>query len=209
MPSVPVRFLFVLVPILTLVGCQSHYQGTSSTKTPEEQNISYDLLPPPGGEGEMILNEKREEVKNSKREIAFFQKPSDIPNELFRVYVASDQYMVRQIRGTDKIQRRPDAAGDDITKEELKRLDLINFLDDGYVLIGLGASSGKLESISFDRRVPRINDVAKILQNDASRWFYEHSDGKPTITKFIINYQVRLYPNKSREEVQEMLRKKK
>ncbi len=182
--------------------------NSSSSETPISPE---DLLPPPGGEGEIVLNEKREEIQNSKRELAFFQKMSDIPMELFRVYVASDTYKVRQIRGADRIQRKVDDGGDELTKDELKKMDLLNFIDDGYVLIGLNPNSGKLETISFDRRVPRINDVAKIIQNDASRWSYDHitKDGKLQITKFMINYQIRLYPNKTPEEIKQMLKKKK
>lgn len=170
-----------------------------------------DILPSPGGEGELILNERGEEVPNSTAELPFFQKKSEMPNELFRVYLASDSYQVRQIRSTDKIQRKPDPGGDELAKEELKKFDLISFVDDGYVSIGLNTNTGKLEAIAFDRRVPRINDIAKIIQNDASRWNYEHlsKDGLPAVTKFLVTYQIRLFASKSRDEIKQMLQKKK
>ncbi len=201
---------FALICLVFFLSCSAP-EKTVNSSTSETPISPEDLLPPPGGEGEIVLNEKREEIQNSKRELAFFQKMSDIPMELFRVYVASDTYKVRQIRGADRIQRKVDDGGDELTKDELKKMDLLNFIDDGYVLIGLNPNSGKLETISFDRRVPRINDVAKIIQNDASRWSYDHitKDGKLQITKFMINYQIRLYPNKTPEEIKQMLKKKK
>ncbi|MDZ4727191.1 MAG: hypothetical protein SH817_13630 [Leptospira sp.] len=202
-------FLYILIFFTFLFGCRTS-QGTTSNTDTKAIAIG-ELLPPPGGEGEVILNENGNIVENHSNELPFFQKKSEIPNEFFRVYMSSDSYFVRQIRGTDKIKRKPDAGGDDLAKEEIKRFDLLNFIDDGYVMVGLNSTTGKLETIAFDRRVPRLNDIAKVIQNDASRWNYEHptKDGLPVVTRFIVNYQIRLYPNKSRDEVKQMLQKKK
>ncbi|TGL18686.1 hypothetical protein EHQ46_12665 [Leptospira yanagawae] len=204
-------FLFVF--LLSLVSCQTTKESSTTTtdETKTETLVLKDILPPPGGEGEIILNERGEEVQNHSGEIPFFQKKSDLPQEVFRVYIASDSYMVRQIRHTDKIRRKPDAGGDELSKEEMKKYDLLSFVDDGIISIGLNTVTGKLESIAFDRRVPRINDIAKIIQNDASRFNYEHSskDGSPLITRFLVTYQIRLYPGKTRDEIKQMLQKKK
>lgn len=203
----------LIVFLLFTVSCQTTKDSTSTSteETKSETSIIKDLLPPPGGEGEIILNEKGEEVQNHTGEIPFFQKKSDLPQEVFRVYIASDSYMVRQIRHTDKIRRKPDPGGDELSKEEMKKYDLLSFVDDGIISIGLNTVTGKLESIAFDRRVPRINDIAKIIQNDASRFNYEHSskDGSPIITRFLVTYQIRLYPGKTRDEIKQMLQKKK
>ncbi|PJZ45644.1 hypothetical protein [Leptospira brenneri] len=210
------KFLHLFLSVVSVsvfLNCQSlpESRTNATSETSSEVLPTKDLLPPPGGEGEIILNEKGEEVQNHSGELPFFQKKSDLPTELFRVYIASDFYMVRQIRHTDKIRRKPDPGGDELSKEEMKKYDLLSFVDDGMITIGLNTITGKLESIAFDRRVPRINDVAKIIQNDASRFNYEHSskDGTPIITKFLISYQIRLYPGKTRDEIKQMLQKKK
>ncbi|WP_039937719.1 LA_2219 family laminin/E-cadherin/plasminogen-binding protein [Leptospira terpstrae] len=210
------KFLHLFLSALSfflLIHCQSAQQTSTTTNAETTQEILpiKDLLPPPGGEGEIILNERGEEIQNHTGEIPFFQKKSDLPTEIFRVYIASDSYQVRQIRHTDKIRRKPDAGGDELSKEEMKKFDLLSFVDDGMITIGLNTITGKLESIAFDRRVPRINDIAKIIQNDASRFNYEHSskDGTPIVTKFLISYQIRLYPGKTRDEIKQMLQKKK
>ncbi|WP_109019726.1 LA_2219 family laminin/E-cadherin/plasminogen-binding protein [Leptospira kobayashii] len=207
------RFLFcvlLLVCSFSFFLCKTTTNSENANSNPVIIPVG-DILPPPGGEGEVILNERGEAVPNSTSELPFFQKKSEMPNELFRVYLASDSYQVRQIRSTDKIQRKPDPGGDELAKEELKKFDLISFVDDGYVSIGLNTNTGKLEAIAFDRRVPRINDIAKIIQNDASRWNYEHlsKDGLPTVTKFLVTYQIRLFASKSRDEIKQMLQKKK
>ncbi|MBM9589309.1 hypothetical protein JWG41_02550 [Leptospira sp. 201903075] len=208
------KFLHLFVPVLSLfllIHCQSTPPTSTNAEVTAEVLPTKDLLPPPGGEGEIIINEKGEEVQNHSGELPFFQKKSDQPTELFRVFIASDSYAVRQIRHSDKIRRKPDPGGDELSKEEMKKFDLLTFVDDGMITIGLNSITGKLESIAFDRRVPRINDIAKIIQNDASRFNYEHSskDGTPIITKFLISYQIRLYPGKTRDEIKQMLQKKK
>ncbi|WP_411822554.1 LA_2219 family laminin/E-cadherin/plasminogen-binding protein [Leptospira sp. 'Mane'] len=207
------RFLFY---VLLLVSFSSFFLCKTTTNSENANSTSAvvpvgDILPPPGGEGELIINERGETVPNSTTELPFFQKKSEMQNELFRVYLASDSYQVRQIRSTDKVLRKPDPGGDELAKEELKKFDLISFVDDGYVSVGLNTNTGKLESIAFDRRVPRINDIAKIIQNDASRWNYEHlsKDGLPVVTRFLITYQIRLFASKSRDEIKQMLQKKK
>ncbi|GBF49219.1 lipoprotein [Leptospira ryugenii] len=198
---------FVLFP--SLYFCKS--ANKSSTENNQSVVSQGEQLPSPGGVGEILFNENGEIVSNHTNELPFFQKKSENPAELFRVYIASDSYQVRQIRSSDKIRRKPDPGGDELAKEEIKRFDLLNFVDDGFVAIGLNATTGKLETIAFDRRVPRMNDLAKIIQNDASRWNYEHvsKDGLPLVTKFLISYQIRLYPHKSRDEIKQMLKKKK
>lgn len=204
-----IRLLAIVILLSLLAFCRTTRSNTDSNR--QNEIPLGELLPPPGGDGEVILNEKGEVVQNNVNEIPFFQKKSEIPTELFRVYMSSDSYMVRQIRHTDKIIRKPDPGADELAREELRKFDLINFIDDGYVVVGLNSNTGKLETIAFDRRVPRINDIAKVIQNDASRFNYEHltKDGVPGILKFIINYQIRLYPVKSRDEVKQMLQKKK
>lgn len=208
------KFSHLFVPVLSfflLIHCQSTPSTNTNAEVTQEVLPTKDILPPPGGEGEIIINEKGEEVQNHTGELPFFQKKSDQPTELFRVFIASDSYAVRQIRHSDKIRRKPDPGGDELSKEEMKKFDLLTFVDDGMITIGLNSITGKLESIAFDRRVPRINDIAKIIQNDASRFNYEHSskDGTPIITKFLISYQIRLYPGKTRDEIKQMLQKKK
>ncbi len=204
-----IRLLVIVILLSLLASCRTT-RSSDDANSRNETPIG-ELLPPPGGDGEVILNEKGEVVQNNANEFPFFQKKSEMPTELFRVYMSSDSYMVRQIRHTDKIIRKPDPGADELAREELRKFDLINFIDDGYVVVGLNANTGKLETIAFDRRVPRINDIAKVIQNDASRFNYEHltKDGMPGILKFIINYQIRLYPVKSRDEVKQMLQKKK
>ncbi|EPG75540.1 hypothetical protein LEP1GSC058_2321 [Leptospira fainei serovar Hurstbridge str. BUT 6] len=168
-----------------------------------------EVVPNPAGENESILDEEGNEVKITTIDPPFFQSISKDSTEYFRVYITSDAYKVRQIRGTKFIHRKIDRGGDALISEELLKYNKINFTDDGIILVILNGNTGAVETIRFNTRVPRINDLAKVIQNDVTRWAMEHSEEKPVVTKYQIHYMIRL-ENRSgstRDKVKEELRK--
>lgn len=169
-----------------------------------------DILPPPV-EGENIQNEKGEFVVNSIHEPEYFQAKSRDYKEFFRVIVSSEGYFVRQIRGTSKIQRKPDLQGDGLIQEDMGNFDIVNLKDDGILDVSLNSNTGSIEVIRFDGRVPRINEIAKIIQNDVMRWEFLHElvDDKAQITKFKVYYRIELKQKLTREEVKERFLKRK
>ncbi|MCE9501386.1 MAG: hypothetical protein K8R21_12945 [Leptospira sp.] len=190
---------YLLFSILLSIGCAS---------APVTSGKEVFKLPNPGGEKEKILNEKGDFIENNTAEPAFFSAESADPNEFFRVIISSDSYQMRQIRGTDLIARKPDPGGDLLITDELKKYDLINFKDDGIMIIKLNPDTGKLENINFHTRVPRINDIAKIIQNDATRWILEHKKGPiPVVTKYLIYYNIILTNKSNREDIKNKLKK--
>ncbi|TGK04156.1 hypothetical protein EHQ53_03130 [Leptospira langatensis] len=168
-----------------------------------------EILPNPAGESEVVINEEGDEVKITTLDPQSFQAVSKDSAEYFRVYITSDTYQVRQIRGSKFIKRKVDKGGDALISEELVKYNKINFTDDGIILVILNGNTGAVETIRFNTRVPRINDLAKIIQNDVTRWSMEHSEEKPVVTKYQIHYSIKL-ENKSgttRDGVKEQLKK--
>jgi hypothetical protein len=204
--------LFTIFFILFTIACASP-QKTDEDSNSIKANIDLkpeDILPPPVA-GESIYNEKGELVLNSKYEPKFFQEPSKDNLEYFRVILSANQYYVRQIRGSKFILRNPDDGGDALSKDEIHGFDLVELTDDGILSIQLNSNTGNMEVINFDRRVPRINDVAKVIQNDLSRWNFKHEskDEKPIITKMKVYYQIILHKTLTREEIKAKYFKKK
>jgi hypothetical protein len=169
-----------------------------------------DKMPPPVS-GENIQNENGEFVFNSKNEPEFFQAKSTDYKEYYRVIVSSEEYSVRQIRGTSKIQRKPDPEGDRLIQEDMGNYNIVNLKDDGILDVSLNSNTGTIEVIRFDGRVPRINEIAKMIQNDVMRWEFLHEliDDKAQITKFKVYYRIILQQKLSREEIKERYLKKK
>ena len=185
---------------------QSELSSQSTIPNPTENEI----LPAPV-DGEKVFDENGEEIQNSKLQPAFFQQASKDSLEYFRVILSANQYLVRQIRGSKFIRRIPDPGADDLTREEIHGYDLVNLEDEGILYMTLNTNTGSIEVINFDRRVPRINDIAKIIQNDLTRWKFKHesSEEKPIITKLKVFYQIHLSKTLTREEIKEKYFKKK
>ncbi|TGM09889.1 hypothetical protein EHQ76_01275 [Leptospira barantonii] len=182
---------------------------STTTKTPEGESVKHELVPNPAGENEVVLDEEGREVSLNTGDPASFLKPSKDPMEYFRVHITSDGYQLRQLRGSKYIKRKVDKGGDALISEELVRFNKINFVDDGIIIVVLNGNTGAFETIRFNTRVPRINDLAKIVQNDVTRWSMEHSEEKPVVTKFQIHYSLEL-KNKvgsNRDVVKEELKK--
>jgi len=91
--------------------------------------------------------------------------------------------------------------------EEIAKFNQIDRIDDGTVIVKLNSKTGKLENVNF-KRIPRIFDLAKFIQNDATRWVLEHKkEENPDITKFVITYVITLQKKASDTEVKDMLKK--
>ncbi|MDX1961081.1 MAG: hypothetical protein SFU98_21105 [Leptospiraceae bacterium] len=190
--------IFILT-ICFLISCSSTKE-VKEKKTPTKNFY-------PAGEKEKILDEKGNETNITDLDIIDFQKPSTDANEMFRVMISSEGYQLRQIRATDKIRRKPDEGGDKFMVEEILKFNKIDRIDDGTVIVKLNSKTGKVENINF-RRIPRIFDLAKYIQNDATRWTLEHKkEENPDITKFIVSYVIVLKKELSDNEVKEMLKK--
>ncbi|WP_061248287.1 LA_2219 family laminin/E-cadherin/plasminogen-binding protein [Leptospira alstonii] len=181
----------------------------SSTKTADNEVTKRESVPNPAGENEIVLDEEGREVTLNTEDPASFLKPSKDPLEYFRVHISSEGYQLRQLRGSKFIKRKVDKGGDALISEELVRFNKINFVDDGIIIVVLNGNTGAFETIRFNTRVPRINDLAKIVQNDVTRWAMEHSEDKPVVTRFQIHYSLELKNHKgsTRDAVKEELKK--
>ncbi|TGL59519.1 LA_2219 family laminin/E-cadherin/plasminogen-binding protein [Leptospira sarikeiensis] len=195
---------FILLICLSLVSCSS--TGTVTNQTPETPKG--ENLPNPGGENEAVIDEEGNEVKITTTDPTSFQAQSKDTSEYFRVHITSDSYKMRQIRGSKYIRRKVDKGGDALISEELLKYNRVNFIDDGIILVILNGNTGAVETIRFNTRVPRINNLAKIIQNDVTRWSMEHSEEKPVVTKYQIHYTIRLEnkSNTTRDTVKEDLK---
>ncbi|EMM86952.1 LA_2219 family laminin/E-cadherin/plasminogen-binding protein [Leptospira santarosai] len=181
----------------------------SGAEISENKKVNYEPVPNPTKENEVILNEEGKEVTLNTGDPDSFLKPSTDPLEYFRVHISSDSYQLRQLRGSKFIRRKVDRGGDALISEELSRFNKIDFKDDGIIIVVLNGNTGAFETIRFNTRVPRINDLAKIVQNDVTRWIMEHSEEKPVVTRFQIHYSLEL-KNKTgstRDAVKEELKK--
>lgn len=191
--------MFLLLLGIILISCNSTKEEVKDTK---ELKIFY-----PAGQKEKVLDENGNEVQVTNRDPELFQRESKNSKELFRVVISSESYQVRQIRQTEFIKRKPDPGGDSIIMEELQKYNKKDFVDDGIISVKLNPKTGKMETINTDRST-RIQQLLKIISNDATRWTLEHkSTEEPTVTQYLITYNVVLLNKSNRDQIKEELKK--
>lgn len=200
--------IFILFPIILFL----FYCAKDGKNIPPENNVikpqSQSVYP--AGESEQIIDENGKVVQITVDDPKFFQEPSKNKMEFFRVLISSESYQIRQIRQSENIKRKSDIGGDSLIYEELKKYDKVDFVDDGVIIIKLDKRTGKFDNIKFDTKVPRINDIAKIILNDATRWILEHKNNEepnPNVLNFLISYNVKLSKKINRDEIKEHLKK--
>ncbi len=162
----------------------------------------------PAGDSEEILDENGNVVSITDDDFEYFKKPSKDPLETFRVLITGKNYIVRQIRSSKLIRRKPDPGGDALIIDDLAKYDgRVDFLDDGVIVAKLHPKSGKLENVNNGNRLPRISDLSKVIQNDSTRWQIEHKTPEPTVLKYMVTYYMKLEGSASKEEIREQLKK--
>ncbi|NBU98699.1 MAG: hypothetical protein EBS19_10915, partial [Spirochaetia bacterium] len=124
------------------------------------------------------------------------------------VLITGKKYIVRQIRFSKFLKRKPDPGGDSLIIEDISKYDgKINFLDDGVIVAKLHPKTGKLENVNNGNRLPRISDLSKVIQNDSTRWQIEHLSPEPFIIKYMVTYYMQLEGSASKDEIKEQLKK--
>ncbi|MCB1179324.1 MAG: hypothetical protein KDK36_17215 [Leptospiraceae bacterium] len=202
--------IFFLV-MLSFVSCATSAENTTSSNeeilgsNPGGAPTQYFQ---PAGEKEKIIDENGKEVQISDIDPEPFREKSTNGMEAFRVIMSSDSYLVRQIRHSSTMRRKPDNGGDKLMMEEISKFDKLSFVDDGLVIVKLNSKTGKLENVNFHKRIPKIADLAKIIQNDATRWAFEHKNEEPDVKSFLVTYYIVLKKKASKEEVKGMLKEK-
>jgi hypothetical protein len=203
---------FFLLLFIFLINCS----GSQKSDTNSKQNIQADKSQKsgnlkryyPAGETEEILDENGNIVSITDDDFEYFKNPSKDPLETFRVLITGTKYIVRQIRYSKYLKRKPDSGGDALIIEDISKYDgKINFLDDGVIVAKLHPKSGKLENVNNGNRLPRISDLSKVIQNDSTRWQIEHLSPEPTIIKYMVTYYMKLEGTASKDEIKEQLKK--
>lgn len=202
-------FFFLLSALFTGCGTVESKQSVKKEVAPGSSEVSMASLKKyyPAGEGEVILDEKGNQVFITEKDFEYFQKQSRDSTEMFRVLITGNSYVLRQIRGSKFLVRKPDPGGDALIVEDVAKYDgKIDLLDDGTIVIKLNPKTGKIENVNFGTRTTRVGNFSKIIQNDSTRWNLEHKTQEPTVSKYTVTYYIKLSGQASRDEIKEKLK---
>ena len=143
--------------------------------------------------------------KDMRAEDREFLKPDANVEELFRVFLSSDNYVISQMKNDGTIQRVVDSEGDRYMCSEVKAIDMIDETRDGVVSILLFPDSGKVMKVR-PKKSTYIMEIDKIITEDMQRWSFSFPSGIVDPTKFEIRYRVRLQKRQSDEDIMREVR---
>jgi hypothetical protein len=159
-----------------------------------------------GLEKQDVIDDSGEELTDGMEKSRFlFEMLPPRKDELFRVYLTSTEYLIKQFEYKESISRVDDPIGDKFICEELNPFNKANFSDEMSVLLILSPHSGNLTRVSIER-VGRIRKVTTIVKDDATRWRFKFPNNIIKPNKFKIYYFIALSGEKNKEEIKKYLK---
>lgn len=168
--------------LITLPACKSTIK---QELTPEEQVYS--------------------KYENKQKEA--FSKIKIRKSEIFRLFVSSSRYEIEQVREKEKIQLKEDESANQETQAILqKTFDKINYTARAIISIELYPDSGSISRIRFTRPTG-IQELDKVVSEDASRLIFEFPNKVIDPIRFEIHYMIVLKKRINRKEAFKLLKK--
>jgi hypothetical protein len=126
--------------------------------------------------------------------------------DLFRVLLTSENYIVSQMYALETIERADDKSGDKYYSSEIKDFDIMDEIREGVFSVTIFPDSGKLNKIRPER-LTYLNDIDSLIAEDIQRWMFK-SPRKRSFdpTKFNVRYRVVLHKSLSDEEILKRIR---
>ena len=134
----------------------------------------------------------------------FLNENSDA-EEIFRVFLSSDRYIISQMKNRGEIDRVVDSQGDRYMCNEVRAIDMIDETREGVVTILLFPDSGKVMKVR-PKKSTYIMEIDKIITEDMQRWSFSFPGNIVEPTKFDIRYRVKLRKRQSDEDIMREVR---
>ena len=125
--------------------------------------------------------------------------------ELFRIVLTSEKYLVKQMQSNDTIQRVIDTEGDRYICGEIRKIDMIEETREGIVSLILYPDSGKVMRVR-PKKSTYIMEIDKIITEDMQRWTFSFPNDIVEPTKFDVHYRVKLRKRQTDEDIMREVR---
>ena len=136
-----------------------------------------------------------------------FSKIKTRKSEIFRLFVSSSRYEIEQVREKEKIQLKEDESANQEMQAILqKTFDKINYTARAIISIELYPDSGSISRIRFTRPTG-IQELDKVVSEDASRLIFEFPKKVIDPIRFEIHYMIVLKKRINRKEAFKLLKK--
>ncbi len=150
-----------------------------------------------------IIDDSEQLISNNKD----FLQADENAEEIFRVLVSSNFYIVSQMKFANVILRAKDTGGDEYIIDEIKRLDKISETREGYLTIWLFPDTGSIMKVR-PQRPSYIVEIDKLLTDDIQRWNFVFPKKVVYPTRFDIKYKIILRKTQTDEQIIKEIQKK-
>ncbi len=146
--------------------------------------------------------QKEDEEVNPNR---LFLKKDPQAEEVFRVFLSSDEYVVSQMRYDSTIMRKEDPGGDRFITEELSKFDKINETREGVIKVWLYPDTGRLMKVR-PLELTYLVEIDNLIVEDIQRWNFTFPKRVVVPSHFKIRYRVMLQKKQSDREIMREVR---
>jgi hypothetical protein len=134
----------------------------------------------------------------------FLEEDVQNKNEVFRVLLSSDEYLVVQKHYPKSIKRSDDTSGDNYFREEISKLDKIDEVREGVAKVWLYPDSGKIMQVRLQSTF--LQEIDQIILEDIQRWSFSFPKKEIFPLKFDVKYRVVLQKKLSDEQIMKEVR---
>ena len=128
--------------------------------------------------------------------------------DLFRVLLTSENYIVSQMYATSSIERVKDVSGDKYYCSEIKEFDIMDEIREGVFSVTIFPDTGRLNKIRPERST-FLHDIDALILEDIQRWVFRSPHRRSfEPTRFNVRYRVILHKSLSDEEILQRIRQK-
>jgi len=124
--------------------------------------------------------------------------------EVFKIFISSDNYVIKQLSREGKIEIKADPGGEQSFVDELKRYDMVNHFSEAIFSVELYEDSGMISKIR-PVKPASVAELNKIIADDITRLQFKFPGKKIQPLKFNIRYGILLQKKLSAQERKKIL----
>lgn len=205
----PSSLFALMAPLLVLAFLANCKSSQKKDQPDKDLKIKYEKDEKTGSKLIKVINKKTGKVlpPGPAKTKFLFENEKPQYRELFRVYIDSDEYTVRQLHSEKTIARKKDPGGDQAIRSDFQKFNLLDMTDTAAVAVQLSTATGGLARVSVEK-VARITELTTLLKDDVTRWQFEFPKDSITPSKFRIYYYIALKGKLSKEEMVKYLKSK-
>lgn len=159
-----------------------------------------------GKKEKVVVNRSEKQQKLYEEYSNRFENDPRVDGEVFRVFVSSDFYRLKQTAAEGKVSIKLDEPGNENFSKVLQQFDKIDWASDAVIKVELYPDTGRLSRLRFVRP-SGIGELDQMISDDVTRFVFQFKNDVVEPRQFTIHYYIMLNNKVSRKQAIEELKK--